>query len=195
MSNQKRDIEKSNTDDLLYDEMDNISENFSDADKVKKKIKKLQSELDKCKEDGKSYLDGWQRSKADYVNLKKRVEEDKLNFSKYATEEFIIGLLPTLDSFDQAFKNKESWESIDQNWRMGIEFIHSQLVNFLVSYNVTEINCLGKDFKPEIHHGIEIIDVDDKNNDGKILEVILKGYKIGEKIIRHPNVKVGRFKS
>ena len=166
----------------------------SGAVSFEKKLKKVKTDLKKCKEERQEYLDGWQRSKADFVNLKKRTEEDKLAFTKYANEEFILELLPALDSFDQAFKDKKSWEKASLDWRMGIEFIYSQLRKVLENHDVSIIDPVGQKFDEKLHHSIDTVEVEDKKEDGKIVDVISKGYALGEKIIRHPNVKVGVWK-
>lgn len=163
------------------------------AGKQKKAEKKL-SELDVCKKERQEYLDGWQRSQADYANLKKRFEEDKKNIGAYAVEAFIQDLLPVLDAFDMAMGNKTSWEAVDANWRAGIEFIHSSMLRTLEERGVTPYDPTGEDFNAELHNSIEMVDVDDEKEAGKIISVIQKGYKMGDRIIRVPNVRVGEKK-
>jgi len=155
-----------------------------------KKNNKLKIELESCKNEKQEYLDGWQRSQADFVNFKKRAEEDKKSFVKYASEDFIMEILPVVDSFDQAFKDKEAWEKADKNWRIGIEYIYSQLKGVLENKGVVEINPINEEFNAELHQSVEMIKVEDKKDDGKIVEVVQKGYKIGDKTIRYPGVKV-----
>lgn len=196
-NNKNSDIE--NRDESAYDleEISYDGKDFSDfdesdsTDSLIKKLKKIKEELAECKKEKQEYLDGWQRIKADFVNLKKRNEEDRKSFAKYANEEFILELLPALDSFDQAFKNKEAWEKADKNWRTGIEFIHSQMMSILNNHGVTEMNPIGEKFDPKLHHSVEVIGVEDKKDDGKIIDVTQKGYALGDKIIRHASVKVG----
>jgi molecular chaperone GrpE len=118
-------------DEIVYEEDSNEPTQSSFSKNPDSKLEKIKKDLKKCQEEKQEYLDGWQRAKADFVNLKKRSDEEKKEFAKYANEQFITELLPALDSFDQAFKNKEAWEKADKNWRTGIEFIHSQLVSVL----------------------------------------------------------------
>ncbi len=174
---------------IIYD----VLEDESGTD-LPSKIKKLKVELKEVRKEKDEYLDGWQRSKADFVNFKKRADEEKKAFAAYATEDFILQLIPALDSFSHAFADKENWESVSKDWRVGIEYIHSQIVNTLNDHGVVEIESLHKEFDPKLHHSIDTVEVEDKKDDGKIMEVILKGYKLGNKIIRHPNVKVGVYK-
>lgn len=176
--------------DSASDEVDD----FSDNSKIQNKIEKLKEDLKKCQAEKQEYLDGWQRSQADFINFKKRAEESKKDFATYANEELIIELLPVLDSFDLAFKNKDAWEKIPAEWRMGVEFIYNQFKSVLSNNKVLEINPIGQKFDPKEHNSVELVDVEDKKDNDKILEVTLRGYKIGDKIIRHPNVRIGKLK-
>lgn len=151
-------------------------------------VSKLRKKLKKAVEEKQEYLDGWQRSKADFINLKKRNEDDRQNFIKFALEGIILEIIPTLDSFDMAFKNKESWEKAPEEWRIGIEHIYKQLLGSLESQGVKQINPTGEDFSPEKHDSIEEIE----GESGKIMEVTLKGYSLNGKIIRPAQVKVGK---
>ncbi|NCS98629.1 nucleotide exchange factor GrpE [Candidatus Parcubacteria bacterium] len=185
----KENQEKTN-EEIVYDESDTSEgANFD----LSSKLKKVKKDLKKCQEEKQEYLNGWQRSKADFINFKKRSEESKKDIAKYASENIILEIIPIIDNFEQAFKNKQVWESVDENWRKGIEMIHAQLVNVLKRNGVTEIESLGKEFDPKIHESVEIVKVDDKKDNDKIIEVLQKGYKIDGKVIRHPNVKVGKF--
>ncbi|HMO78594.1 MAG TPA: nucleotide exchange factor GrpE [Candidatus Paceibacterota bacterium] len=189
-------IKDENLEDVFYEkEQQDLEDSGSDSSNLLKKIKDLKSDLEQCKKEKQEYLDGWQRSQADFINFKKRSEEDKKNLIKYAVEDFIIQLLPTIESFDQAFKNKEAWEKAPPDWRIGIEFIHSQLVNVLTENGVSEINPENQFFDPKTHHSIENVDVEEKEKDGKIVEVIQKGYKLQDRVIKYPTVKVGRLKN
>jgi molecular chaperone GrpE len=176
--------------DIVYDNSDTSEGANSD---LAKKLKKVKNDLKKCQSEKQEYLDGWQRAKADFVNYKKRSEESKTELAKYASENIILEIIPIIDNFEQAFKNKKVWELVDENWRKGIEMIHLQLVDVLKRNNVTEIESLGQEFDPKIHESVEIVKVDDKDDNDKIIDVLQKGYQMGDKVIRHPNVKVGKF--
>lgn len=177
------------SDEIIYDNDDNFDVSPNPEDKVLK----LKEELKQCKEEKQEYLDGWQRSKADFVNLKKRSAEEILELRERFAEGFISDLLPVLDSFDMAFKNKEAWESAPEQWRKGIEYIHSQILNLLENNNVKIIDPLNKDFDPNEHHSSANVKVDDESQDHKVIDVILKGYKLKDRVLRPAHVKVGTF--
>lgn len=178
--------------DIVYDNSES-SDSLDSESQSKDKIDKVKKQLKDCQKEKQEYLDGWQRSKAEFINFKKRSEETKKELLQYSSEKIILEIIPTIDNFEQAFKNKDVWESVDENWRKGIELIYSQLKDVLKRNNVEEIESLGLRFDPKIHESIETIIVEDKKDNDKILEVLQKGYRIGDKVIRHPNVKVGKF--
>lgn len=178
-------------DEIVYDE-NNESFNLSQATD---KIKKIKEDLKICKEERQEYLDGWQRSKADFMNLKKRSLEEIIEAKERAIENFLIDMFPVMDSFDMAFKNKEAWESAPLQWRKGIEYIYSQFNTVLANNNIVEINPIGANFDPNEHNSVSNVATSKKEEDGKILEVVMKGYKFKDKILRVAHVKVGSFES
>jgi molecular chaperone GrpE len=158
------------------------------------KVKKLKKELSECNDKAKEYLDGWQRLKADTVNARKREEEERANFIKFAKSGVVEELLPVLGSFDLAMGNKEAWESVDKNWRAGIEYIAKQFRDVLGNHGLTEMNPLDEVFDPSTMDAIEHVPTDNEEQDHKVVEVIQKGYKLHDRILTPAKVKVGEFK-
>jgi molecular chaperone GrpE len=157
-------------------------------------IKKLRQRIKELEEKNQEYLTGWQKERADGVNLRKRLEEEKREFAKFAKEDITTELISVLDSFESAFKNKEAWEKVDKNWRVGVEYIHSQLINVLSNHGVSIISPLGEKFDPQRDEAVENVPVENEDDDHKILEVVSIGYRLHDKIIRAPKVKVGELK-
>jgi molecular chaperone GrpE len=177
-------------DDVVFENEDGEGNTLSSDSK----IKQLREKLKKSEAERMEYLAGWQRAKADLVNARKRDEEDKKEFVKYANEDLILEILTVLDSFDMAFSNKEAWEKVDKNWRVGVEYIYSQLLSSLERFNLKALNPIGQKFDPNHHVSIENVIVTDKSEEGMILDVIQKGYELNGKPIRAPKVKVGELK-
>jgi molecular chaperone GrpE len=102
---------------------------------TKDAVKDLREKLKKAIAEKQEYMDGWQRSKAEFINARKRDEESRKEIIKFANEGLLMDIVPVLDSFTMAFSNKEAWEKVDQNWRIGVEHIYSQLkgIKLLVS--------------------------------------------------------------
>lgn len=173
-------------DDIVFEDTEENTEEL---------IKKLRKKLKKCTEEKQEYLDGWQRSKADFINTKKKNDELRLEIVSFAKEGLILDLLTAIDNFDMAFANKDVWERVDKNWRIGIEHIHSQLLKTLEGHGLKQFNPKNEVFDPIRHDSMEIIVVDDKDNDHKVIEVLQKGYELNGKVIKPAKVKIGEFKN
>ena len=156
-------------------------------------IKKLKEKLKTAQEERQTYLEGWQRDKADFINARKDDEKRNVELLKFAKEGLIEEIIPVLDSFELAIKNP-SWGSVSPEWQDGVEHIYSQLKNVLSTNGIAEVDPLGEKFNPREHHAMGIIAVSDEKEDGKILEVVQKGYTLNGKIVRTANVKIGEFK-
>lgn len=165
---------------------------FEDAEEnTEEPIKKFRKKLKKCEEEKQEYLNGWQRAKADFINARKKEDELRLGLVSFVKEGLISDILTTVDNFDMAFANKDMWESVDKNWRIGIEHIHSQLLKTLEEHGLKQFNPKGEVFDTSRHDSVETIIVDNKDEDHKIVEVLQKGYELNGKIIRPAKVKVG----
>lgn len=169
------------------------TEDVEAEESFKEKIKKLQDKLKETEAEKQKYLDSWQRAQAEFMNIRKRDEESRKDFTKFATEELVTDLLNVLDSFSMAFANKEAWEKVDKNWRSGVEYIHSQLLTILKERNLEEFNPLNEPFDPARHMSLETIPTKDKEKDHKVLDVIQKGYILHGKVVRPAKVKLGEY--
>ncbi len=181
----------SDENDIVYDadvDSDNLTDPAEKLAKLKEKIKKLEAEK-------AEYMNGWQRERADFVNFKKRAEEDKKEYIKFANESLLEEMLTVLESFDMAFMNKEAWNSVPENWRVGVEYIHSQLVKTLDNNGLKElVPKAGEKFDPHLHVAEEMQAVSDAAQDGVILSLKKKGYSLNGKILIAPKVIVGELK-
>ena len=128
-------------------------------------VKDLREKLKKALAEKQEYLDGWQRTKADFINARKREEASRQELVKFATENILTEISPVLDSFTMAFSNKEAWEKVDKNWRMGVEHIYSQLKGVLEQNGFKEFDPQGEMFDPMKHHAVEAVPTDQKDDD------------------------------
>ncbi|OGZ07381.1 MAG: nucleotide exchange factor GrpE [Candidatus Lloydbacteria bacterium RIFCSPHIGHO2_02_FULL_54_17] len=159
------------------------------------RIKRLREKLRTAEKEKAANLDGWQRAKADFINYKKREEENKGEFLKFAREELVNDLIPVLESFHMAFANKTAWAKVDESWRRGVEHIHAQLVQILGNHGVTPIDPAGAVFDPKEHTAIGTVETTDSGKYHKVAEVLQLGYRLNGKLIRSPRVKVYGAKS
>jgi molecular chaperone GrpE len=155
--------------------------------RLREKIKKLEAEK-------KEYLDLSQRTRADYMNFKKEVESNRALDRKFATKKLIEELLPVLDAYDMAQANKEAWEKVDQNWRVGIEYIFNQFKGVLEKEGVTQFGQVGDQFDPHLHESMEHVAVVNESENDTLVQVLQKGYRMGDTILRPARVKTGEFK-
>lgn len=154
-------------------------------------IKKLKDKLKVCERERKEYLEGWQRMKADLANYKKDDEKRLSAMREYAAESLIAELLAVEESFQMAFSNKDAWEKVEQNWRVGVEYIHSQFLEVLKKRGLSIIDPLGQAFNPREHHSVGSIPTENPKEDHHVLEVVKKGYTLGERVIKAAEVRIG----
>jgi len=156
---------------------------------VKENIEKAQERLGQLES-----LNGWKKTLADFENYKKQQAESQKDIIKYSTENIVTQILPVLDNFQTAMECIPE-EQKDGAWVQGITHIQKQLESVLADNRVGEIKVkAGDDFNPEIHEAVK----SDSNtqmhsndpNGIKIGKIILRGYKIGDKIIRPARVTV-----
>lgn len=153
-------------------------------------IEKCKQKLKACQKERQEYMDGWQRAQADYLNLKKELDQEKTRAKENAKVDTLASILPALDSFEMAFANKEAWEAVDKNWRVGIENIYAQLIDALEGCGITQDNPLGEAFDPHIHDSIESVETENPAQENTVAEVIQKGYRTKETVIRPAKVRV-----
>lgn len=189
MQDEDKKYNSEETDDVVFDDTSEEGETSNPL----VLIKKLRAKIKELEGKNQEYLTGWQKERAESVNLRKRLEEEKKEFRKFAKEDIATEIIPVLDSFDGAFKNKEAWEKVDKNWRMGVEYIHTQLVNVLSNHGVSIINPLSEKFDPKRDEAVETLPVENEEDDHRVLEVVSVGYKLQDKIIRAPKVKIGEY--
>jgi molecular chaperone GrpE len=157
-------------------------------------VKKLKEKVKILEKEKQEYMNGWQRERADFVNFKKRVEGEKVETIKYANENLIAELLTVIESFDMAFSNKEAWEKVDKNWRVGVEYIHVQFLKILKENGLVELDPVGQKFDPMNHVADELKPTDKEKEDGMILKVNKKGFSLNDRVIVAPTVVVGEYK-
>lgn len=193
LNKDKKGVDKNTYEEHNVDDDDVIFDDVDEEGKSTQSVKKVREKLKKCEIERKKYLDGWQRSKADFINTRKRDEENKKDAVKASREDVLENIIPVLDSFELAFHGGEAEKSLDKDWINGMKGIQSQLLSVLKEYGVTQMNPIGEEFNPSLHDSVESKETDDKALDGQILEVRQMGYEIDGKIIRAAKVVVAQL--
>ncbi|MEZ4838780.1 nucleotide exchange factor GrpE [Flavobacterium sp.] len=148
---------------------------------------KLEEELAKEK-------DKFLRLFAEFENFKKRTAKERIELFKTANQEVLQAVLPVLDDFDRALiQISKSDTTEEQVLLKGVELIHEKLKSILVSKGLEQIEIkTGDDFNADFAEAITQIPAPSEELKGKIVDVIEKGYKLGDKIIRFPKVIIGQ---
>ena len=156
----------------------------SDAAQADEAISILETELHKEK-------DKFMRLFAEFENYKRRTAKERQELLKSAGQDVIQAMLPVLDDFDRALV--EISKSEDENLLRGVELIHSKLLSTLRSKGLEQIPVAASDtFDSDIHEALTQTTAPTPELKGKIIDVVEKGYKLGDKIIRYPKVVVGQ---
>ena len=145
---------------------------------------------EQLQEDLAKEKDKFLRLFAEFENYKKRTSKERMDLFKTAGQEVLVSLLPVLDDFERALN--ELSKSDDKETFKGVELINGKLKETLKSkgLNAMEVKQ-GDAFDAEMHEAITQIPAPNKKLKGKIIDVIEKGFTLGDKIIRHPKVVVG----
>ena len=149
------------------------------------------SEEEVLKEELGKEKDKFLRLFAEFENYKKRTTRERMDLYKTAGQEVISALLPVMDDFDRAVREIDRSE--DSELFKGVTLIQNKFRDTLKAKGLEEIEVkTGDTFDPEVHEAVTQIPAPDKKLVGKVIDVIEKGYKLGDRIIRHPKVVVGK---
>jgi molecular chaperone GrpE len=153
-------------------------------------IEALRKELEEAKAKASEYLEGWQRTQAEFANYKKRNEKEREEIVKFANAAFITKLLPILDDFERAFYTLPS-SLLGLTWIEGILLIHRKLQAIFEGEGVKEIETEGKKFDPLFHQAVTY-EEKEGFDDGQIIGEVQKGYKLHDRVLRPALVRVAK---
>lgn len=179
-------------DEMRIEEDADASENAFGGD-AKKTIIRLRERLKQAELEKQEYLNGWQKTRADYVNSRKNDEEERRSFAKFAEAGLVSDILSVLDSFELAFSRETEWKNLPEEWQKGVKNIYNQLTSILTARGLKSLNPIGETFDPSKHEAVANVQTDKKEEDHKVLDVIQKGYILHDKLIRTARVRVGEF--
>ncbi len=125
------------------------------------------------------------RAQAEFQNLKKRTERERVELFEYASMEAVRVLLPVLDDFERAMKT----ESSDKEYSTGIELIYNRFYETLKKLGLEPIESQGKPFDPQIHHAVDMVETEE-SPDHTVLDEFQRGYNFKGRLLRPAMVKV-----
>ena len=150
---------------------------------------KLTETIEEMKREIKSLTEEAARARADYYNLRTRVERDREKNCKLAAERSVEELLPVFENLERVCCAVEDEES---NLYKGIMMVTKQFYKALENLGLESIETEG-DFDPSVHEAVSMEPVDDESRDGCIIGTLRKGYRLAGRIIRAPQVRVGKY--
>ena len=148
-------------------------------------IAKLNDDLLEQRKKTDDYFEHLKRNMAEFDNFKKRMLKEKENLYASVTSDIIEALLPIIDNFEQAIGT----ECSDTNFKDGIAMIYNQIKESLMKQGLEVIPDLGETFDPNLHQAV-MHEENDQYGEKEVIEVFRKGYRLGDKVIRHSMVKV-----
>ncbi len=138
------------------------------------------------KKKAEEYLASWQRAQADFINYKRRTEEERQDFNRFANANLVLGLLPVLDDLERALSAMPP-KLARHEWGEGIRLVERKFKTILEGQGVTPITALGEPFDPNFHEALR----QDKGKEGLVIEEFQKGYMLGDRVLRPAKVVVG----
>ena len=147
----------------------------------------LEKELAEEKEKAANYLENWQKAEADFSNYRKRIEQEKEDLTREAVSRVLLRILPVIDDLERAFDSLPA-KPKDPSWVDGIKLIHRKLMADLEAQGLSEVNALSETFDPNLHEAVAYQD----GEEGKVIAVARKGYKLNNKVLRATQVVVGK---
>jgi molecular chaperone GrpE len=149
-------------------------------------VEALKQALEEARAKAESNFASWQRSAADFINYKRRAEQEKADTAKSARAMLILNLLPVVDDLERALESV-STKLAGLTWVEGIQIIYRKLVAILEAQGLTEIKALGEGFDPNLHEAV----LQGPGPEGKVVEVVQKGYRLQDRLVRPAMVRVG----
>ena len=169
--------------------MEQESNGLPNTDKVELsngEIAALKKEITEYKTQAENNLAGWQRAQADYINFKRRSEQEKEDTVKFGNAMLVLKILPVLDDFERAIGSLP--DDLKKNpWSEGIKLVEKKLRTILETQGLSPIKAVGEAFDPRLHEAVR----QNKGKEGIIIEEMERGYKFNDRIIRPSKVVVG----
>lgn len=158
--------------------------------KSKNSNKKYKDEIEILKQKNGELTDKYLRLVAEYDNFRKRNAREKIELREQVKSNVLFDFLSVVDDIDRAMQHIADSKDID-SLKEGVGLINHKFYDFLKTQGVNEIEAKDKEFDTDLHEAITKFPVEEKERKGKVVDVIQKGYKINERVIRFSKVVVG----
>jgi len=158
--------------------------------KLNEEMLKLEEEIQSLTDANKGLEEKVKLAQAELINYRKRKDEETESLLKYANTGIITEILPIIDTFEKVI-NKDNVSDELKNYLVGFKMIYKNLCDILKKYGVEEINRVGQIFDPNQEQAL-LVENDPSKEDDIVLEVLLKGYKLKDRVIRPASVKINQ---
>lgn len=162
---------------------------FPSASSNPKQVMMTDEELKNLQKEIMEYKDKYLRVLAESENARKRLQKEKQEMTRYAIENVIAEFLHPLDNLENALSMAQKMSDEVKNWAYGFQMILTQFKDVLAGQGVVSIDSLGTHFDPHKHEAVEMIESNEQEP-GTVIEECVRGYKMGDRIIRPARVKV-----
>jgi molecular chaperone GrpE len=175
-------------------EHDKKEKECKDCRKLKEEVRHLKDSVEKLKSENAALDDSYRRKVADFDNYRKRMLKQMEDSSAEANRKLVLKIIPILDNFGRAIHNSETNKDF-QGLYDGLKITNSEINRLFDDLGVKAIECVGKEFDPNLHEALMMEDRDDVAFDKTVVEELEKGYTLGDMVVRHSKVKVGKKKA
>ena len=162
---------------------DSLNGDVTSPDKVLADVRAIDEKLAEMQD---KYL----RLSAEFDNYRKRTLREKIELSKYAGENLLLSFLPIMDDFERALKHMDSTTDCIA-LKDGIDIMYVKFSDFLKQNGIKEIESLNTNFNVDLHEAVAKVPVEEEDKKGKVVDVVLKGYYLQDKVLRFSKVVVG----
>lgn len=179
---------------LQQDENLNLEDQATDAEQQEEqeeheetdaeKIARLEEQIEKEKSEYMFLL-------AEFDNFRKRTMREKQDLIKNGAEKAMLELLPVIDDLERALQAIDEGGDLD-SLKEGVTLIHNKFIKYLESQQVKPMDSTGQDFDSEVFEAVTMFPAPDESQRGKVIDTVLKGYMINDKVLRHAKVVVGQ---
>lgn len=172
--------------------IEHVSGEALHGDKKKKKTDHKEDQLKEWHNKYNELNDKYLRLYSEFDNYRKRTQKERIEQSKYASEEIIVSLLPVIDDLERALKLTVKTESgTDMVTSDGIQLIYNKFKGLLMQKGLEPVPAIGEPFDVDFHDALTNIPAASEDMKGKVVDEIEKGYKLNGKVIRYSKVVVG----
>jgi len=186
---------KNKNDNIKQEEPEILEESkeLENDTKLNNEMLKLENELSSLTEDNKNLMAQVKLAQAELVNYRKRKDEETANIMKYANQDLITELLNVVDNFERAIKQASGSNNSEvSKYLTGFQMMYTNLMSILEKFGVSEINREGEVFDANLEQAM-VAENNPELADEVVIEVLQKGYKLKDRVIRPASVKINQL--